>query len=555
MIRILWIFFLFSPAFLVSFFYKKYSKNLKFIFSILFYEIFYSNIGYLLQNLEVKISIINISIIVLLFDATLIYCLLSRDFLSKDILSIKINNYNNSILLFAIITISFILFYYNQSRYFQYIAPDSWYCLGAMNYIKDNGLFFFDNNILNWYPDGFHYLLGITFLPFSSTDSYALLKFIGPVFGVFTILGLYEIFKDEKKSFLVANFLYFLSMPYLINRFSMYVPEPIGLFFIVAIAAIIKNNKIDKKVITTIGGIAGLFTSTYHFIGPIIFITFGLVVLLDRSREIIIYMFTFFLCSFFFWLPYLIDISGFILYQQHIVSVEYYPQVWIDSIYASGIVLFAKAGVRESIIGFPLGTLFPLVLIKHRKKDPFLLYASSIMIFSLILGVSYLFYTNGLALRYKPIFAISCALLFIPFLKLLEEKSKILFKDKTSKFITLFLIILLLNRGLILIAQFPFVDPSVNIEESDVKMALWIDDNLINQSNIIVEKSVLERNSYFYENANTSYFSYLLYPRKVFYNESVKNENYQTFSLFYGNISNKYTIVHQEGNLSLLRVD
>ena len=451
------------------------------------------------------------------------------------------------VLMGLILVLSFLLFYYIQSRYYSLIAPDSWYWFSGLNYIKDTGTLFVETNVLNWYPDGFHYLFGITFLPFSATSSFGLVKLIGPLFGALTIMGLWEYFKDKEKYLLIASIFYAISMPYLIIRFSMFIPEAIGIFFIVATALILKDYKLNRANLILMATMFGLLTNIYHFTGPILFICVGLIVLIKKLKEIPVYALTYFISSIFFIYPYLVDYSGLLFYKEHIVDIQCYPQVWLNNIYASGIVFFAKPGVRESVIGFPLAILYPLILLKkgYRKND--ILFGSLVIAFSLCLGVSYLFYKNGLAYRYKPIFAIGSALLFPQFIEFLRDLSKKILKNKYSKWIIIFVILILANRALIDLFAFPEIQMA-NVKTEDSKMILWIDDNVPNESIIIFSENLFSNKM----GLSEEYYAVLLYPRITAKGTEGYIDGKTCYKLGYFDSNN---IVHQENDLVLIKCD
>ncbi|HOT84881.1 MAG: hypothetical protein BWY36_00631 [Candidatus Diapherotrites archaeon ADurb.Bin253] len=550
MLEILWVLLLLTPIALFPTNYIKNSIKTKILFASLFYVLLYSTIGYIMHFSGIPITILYTSIFILAVDVSLLIYISKKKMLDKnsfknDLSSIKFSKFD--ILLSLILVSSFFLFYYIQSRHYSLIAPDSWYWFSGLNYIKDTGTLFLETNVLNWYPDGFHYLFGITFLPFSATSSFGLVKLIGPLFGVLTIMGLWEYFKDKKIYLLIASILYAMSMPYLIIRFSMFVPEAIGIFFIIATALILKDYELTKNNIIIIAIIFGLLTNIYHFIGPILFICVVPIIMIKKVKEIPLYFISYCLASIFFIYPYLVNYSGLLVYQEHIVDVQYYPQVWLNSIYASGIVFFAKPGIRESVIGFPLAILYPLILLKknYRKND--IMFGSLIIAFSLCLGVSYLFYKNGLALRYKSIFAIGSAILFPQFIEFLRDLSKKILKNKFSKWIIIFVILILANRALIDLFAFPEIEMA-NVKTEDSKMILWIDDNIPNDTTIILGDNVFSNQL----GLTKESVLVLLYPRNIVKEIGFDTSGKTCYKLGYFDSNN---IVHQENDLFLIRCD
>ncbi|NMC77026.1 MAG: hypothetical protein GYA60_07025, partial [Candidatus Methanofastidiosa archaeon] len=230
MLEILWVLLLLTPIALFPTNFITNSIKTKILFASIFYVLLYSTVGYIMQFSGIPITILYTSIFILAVDIGLLIYISKKKMLDKNSFKNGLSNIKFSkfdILMGLVLVSSFFLFYYIQSGYYSLIAPDSWYWFSGLNYIKDTGSLFIETNVLNWYPDGFHYLFGITFLPFYATSSFNLVKLIGPLFGALTIMGLWEYFKDKEKYLLIASILYTMSMPYLIIRFSMFVPEAI----------------------------------------------------------------------------------------------------------------------------------------------------------------------------------------------------------------------------------------------------------------------------------------------------------------------------------------
>lgn len=499
----------------------------------------YSTIGLLFELVKIPISITNTSILIIFIDLALLIILYKKKIIRPISMNFKQQLKTiskNDMALFLILIVSFIAYYFSQLQYFPLLAPDSYYWFSGLNYIKATGQMFLENDVLHWYPDGFHYLTGITLLPFSASMSFTLVKFFGPMFGVLTILTLWEYFGDNTKFMRISSILYSLLMPYLIVRFSMFIPEPLGLFLIAFTALIVKKNYLNPIVL---GALFGLFTNVYHSTGMLLFVLVGVILWISKINNKKYYVGAYFIASIFYLLPYIMDIGGVLVYEKHLTEFGFSPNFWLYGIYASGIVFFADFGAKALIIGFPIGILFPLVLWKYKAKDKAILFSSILLVFSVILGLSFYLFESGLAYRYKPLFSIGSALLFPYFITFVEENIQNIFNRKNLKKIVYCVVILILiNRALIVTFSPPDIRRA-EISEEDSRMMLWIDDNLPNSAIIVLDNNIYSS-------------EIILYPRKIV---NIKNINEINTTEYYFLTKNSLLdgdeFIHSEGNLTL----
>lgn len=555
MIELLWIIFLCSPTILLSKFFHDISIKTKIIFCVVFYILLYANIGYSLQLLKITINTFSIFITILIVDLLIVYFLFKnnemKNIFNWNIETIKISRLD--IIMAMILILSFFLYYFNQSRSFSLLVLDSWYWFSGINFIMDNGFLFAENSlwaydILYWYPDGFHYLWAITFLPYSSIDSHSAVKLIGPMFGVLTLIGLWEYFKEHESYLVISSIIYTVSMFYLIHRFSMFIPEGMSIFMVVFLCIVLRDYELDSKVITILAIFLGLLTNIYHSIGLILFLLTGILLFILKIRAKKRYLFFYFISSLFFLLPYILNYEGFLIYKSHLEYVAKDPHLWINYIKASGIVFFAKPGVRETVIGVPLAVLYPVVLINSKLKDRSIVFSSILMIFSVFLGVSYLFWESGFSPRSLVLFSISSALLFPFFIdyckKILDKR----FKKKSDKIMFILLILILINRLLIISFAFPEID--CNLTKTDkIKMVLWVDDNIPIESNIIIQKDFFNVDI---DEGNTIFIKRALYPREVIFTEDYYNLNEGAYYISYNSSFTDLEVIHKEKNILLI---
>lgn len=554
MLEFIWLFFISTPPLLLPTNFSKNSIKTKIIFSTVFYILLYSNIGYALQFLKIPINFFSVLITIGIVDSIFIFCLIKNN--KIDIIkNFNLKKYKEfskiDIGLSLILFFSFFLYYYNQSRFFSLVAPDAWYWFSGLNFIANNGFLFYENSlwefdILYWYPDGFHYLWGITFLPFSATLSYNVVKIIGPLFGVLSLLGLWEYFSENKSYLILASLIYTSSMFYLVHRFSMFIPEGMSIFIIVSICLIIKRYELNSKSIIILAIIFGLFTNIYHSIGLILFFIIGLMIIIYKIPNEVSYLFIYVVSSLFFLLPYIFNYEGILTYLSHLEHVAKESHLWINYIKASGIVFFAKPGVKETVIGFPLSVIYPAVIIKTKLKDRSIIFSSILMIFSICLGISYLFWKSNLSSRSLVLFSISSALLFPFFIRDSKSILNKFFRKHSDKIMHVLLILILINRLLIISFAFPEIDSNIPKTEN-TKIILWMDDNLPLDSIIIIEED-------FYAEWGLTQVTInrILYPRKIVVNEENYATNSPTYRLFYEKSPLRGSIIHNENNLILV---
>jgi len=534
----IWLFFICAPLFLLPSNFSKNSIKTKIIYAAVFYILFYSTIGLLFGLVKIPVSITNTSILIVFIDLALIII-----YTKKDIHTTSVNFKQHlktiskhDMALSLILVVSFIVYYFSQLQYYSLLAPDSYYWFSGLNYIKFTGQMFIENDVLHWYPDGFHYLTGITFLPFSASMSFTLVKFFGPLFGILTILTLWEYFGDNTKFMRISSILYSLLMPYLIVRFSMFIPEALGLFLIAFAALILKKKDLNPIIL---GALFGLFTNVYHSTGMLLFVLVGVILWISKINNKKYYIGAYFITSIFYLLPYILDIGGFFVYGEHLTEFGFSPNFWLYGIYASGIVFFADFGVKDLIIGFPIGILFPIVLLKYKAKDKAILFSSILLTFSVILGLSFYLFESGLAYRYKPLFSIGSALLFPYFIVFVEENIQNIFNRKNlKKIIYCFVILILINRALIV----SFSPPDIRraeVSEEESRMMLWIDDNLANSAVIVLDNNIYSS-------------QLILYPRELVNIININEINTKEYYFLTRNsLLDGDELIHSEGNLTL----
>jgi len=560
MIELLWVLLLLSPLFLLALNFYNTSIKQKIVFCAVFYVILYANMGYSLQLLKIPINVFSVFSAIMIIDTLLLYYLLKNNKLEN----IKNWNYKNikiskiDIALSIIILFSFFLYYYDQSKSFSLLHPDSWYWFSGSNFIMDNRFLFnenisYDYDVMHWYPDGFHYLWGITFLPFSSTLSYNAVKLIAPLFGVLTLVGLWEYFSEHKSYVILVSIIYFISIPNLIDRFSMFLPESSGIFMIVFTGLVLKKYEFNKNIILIIGVVTGLFTNIYHSTGLIIFFIFGIIVVISK-HNLKKYLFYYLLGAIFFFIPFILDPKGFLTYNSHIVEVKVYPSLWNTWIKESGIIFYANpsakyTAIRAPILGFPLSFMYLSLFFRKRFFDKSILFSLFLLIFSFLLGISYYLYETIFSARSFVIFSISSVLLLPSFIMLMQEIFNKHFKNKSKKILYIFLILLLINRALI----FSFTYPSYKndyIEEKSL-MILWIDDNVPIESTIVIEKDFTFGE---YPLNIESHVERILYPRETIFGEGNYTINKNTYYLCYDDSLVERGIVHKETGLVLVKL-
>ncbi|MCC7572393.1 MAG: hypothetical protein KO464_03285 [Candidatus Methanofastidiosum sp.] len=563
----IWLFFICTPLFLLPTNYHNISIKTKIVFFAVFYILLYSNMGYAMQFLRIRINIFSVLVAIGIIDSLLFFYLIKNNKI-KNIRNWNLKKYKNisktDIVLTILVFLSFFLYYYNQSKFFSFLGWDSWYWFSGLNYIGDNGFLFHElsskgASILQWYPDGFHYLWGITFLPFPSMLSYNAVKIIIPIFGALTVLGLWEYFSDNKNYLLIASIIYYISMPHLIYRFSMFLPEPIGIFMIVFTCLVLKKYEFNNNVIMSMGIVLGLFTNIYHSTGLIIFFILGIIVFLFKSDNSIKYLFFYLLGSIFFLIPYILDPKGFLEYNAHIVEVKQNPKLWNNWIKEGGIIFYRNHPPKYTpastpLIGFPLSLTYLSLFFKDKLINKSILFSLFLMVFTLILYMSYYFYETSFASRAVVFFSISSALLFPSFVKLLEEIFNKHFKNKYKKIIFIFLILLTINRVLIVSFEYPNLTTRYITEES--KMLLWMDDNLPLKSTVIIE---IEQDFYIRDTrglgTDVGHVTRILYPRKIIFRKGDYNIKNPTYHLFYDKLYIEKDLIHRENDLVLVEED
>lgn len=239
------------------------------------------------------------------------------------------------------------------------------------------------------------------------------------------------------------------------------------------------------------------------------------------------------------------------MYKSHLEYVKNDVYLWVNCIKASGIVFFAKPGIRESVIGVPIAFLYPLVLTKTKLKDKSVLFSSILLIFSIVLGFSYLFWETGISPRFLVLFSISSALLFPFFIDYLKSTFGKFFRNP-NRILKIILILLLINRLLIISFAFPGIEATLNVP-NETKMVLWIDDNIPIDSNIIIQKNF---NSDMDE--NLVFIKRVLCPREIIFFWGGGGDDYtinkNTYYLCYDDSLPEGDIVHKEKSIVLVKL-
>lgn len=561
MIEILWIIFILTPAIL---FCIKIGRKNRFpiILGIAAISLlFYSFLGYLFNTFNFRITILNITIVILIIDLILIYFLFT--FKNKQNISFNLPD-KYDILLILVVIFSFFIYSLDQSTHFSLLTYDSWYWFTGGNFVADNG--YIDNKFI-WYPDGFHFILGILMLPFKTSHAYLLVKYFCPLIACLTVYTIYEY--SGKKIIGIISAIYLIFMPYLILRSSALLPETVGLFFIAIAALILKRYGLTKNSVIILGLLTGLSANIYHFTAAILFIVLSILILLKERKLFIYFLFLTLAASIFFWFPYVSDTSGVGTYAQAITTkYSEKPYLISDMIYGSGIVLGGTKGVAGSVIGFPLAILFPLLLLQKKKLDDGTLFSLILLLFSVVMGLSYLLQTNSFALRYQTSFSLSCALLFGEFVLFLKWISGMRIQkfetEKIKKILLITIIILILvNRILLIgIVGIPAWSGGEGIHKYDypdnhAKMVLWIDENIDKNSEISILPGVvkeLQGSMLYGVNASAGSHSHprfndIVYPIKVYHTKS--GTEYILCNSLYDESPINYVTIHEEGELVL----